>query len=92
MASAYLLTVKFFLFRSIFKRSFSDGNILRESGLPMSAMNFKQQKFSNAVLPDLFQVENNILLESSPEISTCESDIAFSRFLLHFWSLLSKLI
>lgn len=80
LAAASLLTVKFFTFRSTFKRSLSDGNILHESHSPMSAMNVKQEKISNSPLPDKWEGESNVLLESSPEISTCESDIAFSRF------------
>ncbi|CAK7352300.1 unnamed protein product [Dovyalis caffra] len=66
--------------RSIFKRSLSDGNILRRSSSPLSAMNVKQQKFCSSAFSDQFQEENNALSESSPEISTCESDIAFSRY------------
>ncbi|KAL9376592.1 hypothetical protein Peur_030712 [Populus x canadensis] len=66
--------------RSIFKRSLSDGNILRENHSPLSAMNVKQQNFCRSAFPDQFQEENNVLSESSPEISTCESDIAFSRY------------
>lgn len=66
--------------RSIFKRSMSDGNILRESSSPMSGTNIKQGNFPNSGLPDPLQGERKILCESSPEISTCESDIAYSRF------------
>uniref|UniRef100_A0A6M2F457 SAC domain-containing protein n=1 Tax=Populus davidiana TaxID=266767 RepID=A0A6M2F457_9ROSI len=66
--------------RSIFKRSLSDGNILRENHSPLSTMNVKQQNFCRSAFPDQFQEENNVLSESSPEISTCESDIAFSRY------------
>ncbi|KAG2717798.1 hypothetical protein I3843_03G190900 [Carya illinoinensis] len=64
--------------RSIFKRSLSDGNILGESGSPMSAKNVKHS--SNSVLPERSQGSSNFLSESSPEISTCESDTAFSRY------------
>ncbi|KAB5514176.1 hypothetical protein DKX38_028082 [Salix brachista] len=66
--------------RSIFKRSLSDGNFLRENRSPLSAMNVKQQKFCSSAFPGQFQEEINVLSESSPEISTCESDIAFSRY------------
>ncbi|XP_057415757.1 phosphoinositide phosphatase SAC3-like isoform X2 [Lotus japonicus] len=66
--------------RSIFKRSFSDGNILREISTPMSAPNAKQENFSNRHLPDRSQEKNKALCESSPEISSTESDIAFSRY------------
>ncbi|KAJ1418771.1 SAC domain [Sesbania bispinosa] len=53
--------------RSFIKRSFSDGNILRESSTPMSAPKAKHEKFSNP---------------GSPEISTTETenDISFSRY------------
>ncbi|XP_059431906.1 phosphoinositide phosphatase SAC3 [Corylus avellana] len=64
--------------RSIFKRSLSDGNILQESSSPVSAT--KEKHISNSVLSDLSQGANNFLSESSPEISTCESEIAFSRY------------
>uniref|UniRef100_A0A2P2MCH1 SAC domain-containing protein n=1 Tax=Rhizophora mucronata TaxID=61149 RepID=A0A2P2MCH1_RHIMU len=64
--------------RSSFKRSFSDGNILHGSGSPSAATTIKQKKFSS--LPDHLHKETSFLVESSPEISTCESDIAFSRY------------
>ncbi|XP_061996668.1 phosphoinositide phosphatase SAC3 isoform X1 [Rosa rugosa] len=63
-----------------FKRSYSDGNILHPNSSPMSAPTVKQEKFTNyPVLPDQTQ-QSKILSESSPEISTCESDIAYSRY------------
>ncbi|XP_048228080.1 phosphoinositide phosphatase SAC3 isoform X2 [Ricinus communis] len=65
--------------RPFFKRSMSDGNILRESCSPTSTTNVKQKKFSTSAWPDQWEADNNVLSESSPEISTCESDIAFSR-------------
>lgn len=74
--------------RSIFKRSLSDGNILGESGSPMSAKNVKHS--SNSVLPERSQGSSNFLSESSPEISTCESDTAFSRFVYLTLSLLDS--
>ncbi|KAE8687584.1 Phosphoinositide phosphatase SAC3 [Hibiscus syriacus] len=58
--------------RSIFKRSLSDGNILWPSESPESAKNGKQEKSLNSTLPGLS--------ESSPEISTCESDISYARY------------
>lgn len=64
--------------RSIFKRSLSDGNILHEHSSPILARNGKQEEF-NSVLPDESQ-HKKVLSESSPEISTCESDITFSRY------------
>ncbi|XVF35196.1 hypothetical protein REPUB_Repub18cG0124600 [Reevesia pubescens] len=66
--------------RSLFKRSFSDGSILRQSGSPMSATNDKKEKFINSTLPDRSRGGRNGLSESSPEISTCESDISYSRY------------
>jgi hypothetical protein len=66
--------------RSIFKRSLSDGNILNASSSPMSATNVKQGKLSHSALPGQSQGASNFLYESSPEISTCESDISFSRY------------
>lgn len=46
----------------------------------MSGTNVKPEKFSNSGLPDRLQGERKLLSESSPEISTCESDITYSRF------------
>ncbi|KAF5726112.1 phosphoinositide phosphatase SAC3-like isoform X1 [Tripterygium wilfordii] len=66
--------------RAVFKRCFSDGSILRENSSPMSATNLNQKKFSSSVLPNQLQGENHMLSESSPEISTSESDVAFSRY------------
>lgn len=66
--------------RSIFKRSYSDGNILRESSSPMSSPHVKPEKFTNSCMPDPSQQESKILSESSPDISTSESDIAYSRY------------
>ncbi|WCJ42861.1 Phosphoinositide phosphatase family protein [Euphorbia peplus] len=65
--------------RSFFKRSLSDGNILRESS-PMSTKNVKQKKLSSSAIPDQWESECNVLSDSSPEISACESDMAYSRY------------
>ncbi|KAK4854012.1 hypothetical protein QYF36_017668 [Acer negundo] len=65
--------------RGFIKRSLSDGNILRGSDSPMSATNVNQENFSNSGLPNQYQGGSNVLSESSPEISTSESDVAFSR-------------
>ncbi|KAI4344657.1 hypothetical protein L6164_011856 [Bauhinia variegata] len=64
---------------SIFKRSFSDGNILRKSNTPMSASNAKKEKLTDSCLPDLSEERTKSLSESSPDISTSENDIAYSR-------------
>lgn len=81
-ANGYYKTL---VFRSFFKRSFSDGNILRDSSTPMPASNAKDEKFSNPGLPDRSGEGSKAFCESSPEISTTEteSDISFSRFVLY---------
>nr|KYP57791.1 Polyphosphoinositide phosphatase [Cajanus cajan] len=66
--------------RSLFKRSFSDGNILNDSSTPMSAPKARHEKFPSQGLPDRSGEGNKGLCESSPEISTTESDISFSRY------------
>ncbi|KAF8393685.1 hypothetical protein HHK36_021932 [Tetracentron sinense] len=66
--------------RSFFKRSLSDGNILCESNSPISATNAGQKKHSNSALPERTQGGNKGLSESTPEISTCDSDISYSRY------------
>ncbi|KAE9609949.1 putative SAC domain-containing protein [Lupinus albus] len=66
--------------RSFFKRSFSDGNILQESSTPMSAPNGRHENFPNPGLPDRSEEGSKVFSESSPEISTTESDASFSRY------------
>ncbi|KAK7347920.1 hypothetical protein VNO80_22463 [Phaseolus coccineus] len=66
--------------RSFIKRSFSDGNILTESSTPMSAPNARHVKFPSQCLSDRLEDGGKDLCESSPEISTTESDISFSRY------------
>ncbi|KAL2338828.1 hypothetical protein Fmac_013274 [Flemingia macrophylla] len=66
--------------RSFFKRSFSDGNILNDNSTPMSAPKAKHEKFPSQGLPDRSGEGTKGLCESSPEISTTESDISFSRY------------
>ncbi|WVZ11162.1 hypothetical protein V8G54_015692 [Vigna mungo] len=67
-------------FRSFFKRSFSDGNILNESSTPMSAPNASHVKFQSQYLSDRLEDGGKDLCESSPEISSAENDISFSRY------------
>ncbi|RVW77025.1 Phosphoinositide phosphatase SAC3 [Vitis vinifera] len=66
--------------RSFFKRCYSDGNILCESSSPAQETNVKQEKLSNSVLPNRSQGGSKVLSESSPEISTSESDMALARY------------
>lgn len=64
--------------RSSFKRSLSDGNILSESKTPMAATTIRHEKSSIPSLPET--TSNQGLSESSPEISTCETDISYARY------------
>ncbi|KAA8541594.1 hypothetical protein F0562_022746 [Nyssa sinensis] len=66
--------------RSFIKRSLSDGNILCEINSPIEDTNGGQNGYSNQPLPDKMHGANKVLSESTPEISTCESDISYSRY------------
>uniref|UniRef100_A0A5B6YTC1 Putative phosphoinositide phosphatase SAC3-like isoform X2 n=1 Tax=Davidia involucrata TaxID=16924 RepID=A0A5B6YTC1_DAVIN len=66
--------------RSFIKRSLSDGNILCESNSPIEATNVGQNGYSSHPLHDKMCGANKGLSESTPEISTCESDISYSRY------------
>ncbi|THU53285.1 hypothetical protein C4D60_Mb10t12810 [Musa balbisiana] len=67
--------------RSFIKRSLSDGNILRESQTPVSGCDAGPNKVASLALPPRVQHESNVkgLCDSTPEISTCENDISYSR-------------
>ncbi|KAI5674152.1 hypothetical protein M9H77_14516 [Catharanthus roseus] len=65
--------------RSPFKRSFSDGNILRESRSPISASNI-EKNLSNYDSSDTPEGGRTMLSESTPDISTGDSDLAYSRY------------
>ncbi|KAJ8479227.1 hypothetical protein OPV22_022954 [Ensete ventricosum] len=67
--------------RSFIKRSLSDGNILRESQTPVSGCDAGTNKVVSSVLPPRVQQESNVkgLCDSTPDISTCENDISYSR-------------
>lgn len=71
----YLLCIS----RAFFKRSLSDGNILRQRSSPMSSTNMKKDLSNSAFSDDQSQGGSKILSESSPEISTCESGMTISR-------------
>lgn len=64
--------------RSNMQRSFSDGNILHESNSPVSRINIKEDLSHSAMSADQSQ-DKKILSESSPQISTCESELTISR-------------
>ncbi|WOL19836.1 phosphoinositide phosphatase SAC2 isoform X1 [Canna indica] len=63
-------------FRSFIKRSLSDGNILCESNTPFSNGSISQSKPSTVSGRDEQEPGNCF---STPEISTCDSDISYSR-------------
>ncbi|XP_010049319.2 phosphoinositide phosphatase SAC3 isoform X2 [Eucalyptus grandis] len=66
--------------RSIFKRCMSDGNILRKTNPSMSTTKIDPEKYCASVLPDRSEGARRVLSESSPDISTSESEITFSRY------------
>ncbi|KAL2533314.1 Phosphoinositide phosphatase SAC4 [Abeliophyllum distichum] len=66
--------------RLIFKRSWSDGNILRENRLPTSTSNINKV-FSSVELSDKPKGESKMLSVSTPEISASESDLTCSRYI-----------
>ncbi|GJV29161.1 phosphoinositide phosphatase SAC2-like protein isoform X2, partial [Tanacetum coccineum] len=60
--------------RGSYQRSLSDGNFTS------SAIDIGQNEESEHRYPGESQANNNVLSESSPEISTCESYSSFSRY------------
>ncbi|CAK9144660.1 unnamed protein product [Ilex paraguariensis] len=66
--------------RSFIKRSLSDGNILCESDSPIEVASVKHNEDYNQPLPHDMHSGNKGLSESTPEISTYENDISFSRY------------
>ncbi|CAA3013965.1 phosphoinositide phosphatase SAC3-like isoform X1 [Olea europaea subsp. europaea] len=65
--------------RSLYKRSLSDGNILRESRSPRST-SYINKGFPSSDLSSKSKEGSKMLSESSPEIATCESDLTDSRY------------
>lgn len=61
------------------KRSLSEGNILCESNSPIEDANVEQNQDSENIMLDKAQRGNGGLSESTPEISTTESNISYSR-------------
>ncbi|KAL2462387.1 Phosphoinositide phosphatase SAC2 [Forsythia ovata] len=66
--------------RSIIKRSLSDGNILCDSNSPIDDASVEQLEIPHKSLPGKVRGSNMGLSDSTPEISTCESDISYSRY------------
>ncbi|KAK6147557.1 hypothetical protein DH2020_018469 [Rehmannia glutinosa] len=67
--------------RSLFKRSWSDGNILRESCSPASMRNINKG-FPSADFSNESKRGSKMLSESTPEISTSEREFAYSSAVL----------
>ncbi|PSR96966.1 Phosphoinositide phosphatase [Actinidia chinensis var. chinensis] len=65
--------------RLSFKRSLSDGNILCESSSPIEVTDVRHND-RNQLLPDNVRDGNKGLSESTPEISTCESEFSYTRY------------
>ncbi|KAM7471900.1 hypothetical protein LguiA_010083 [Lonicera macranthoides] len=59
--------------RSFFKRSLSDGNLICESNSPLEVANERNED-SIHPLPDKMQGGSKGLSDSTPEISTCDTD------------------
>ncbi|XP_014501016.1 phosphoinositide phosphatase SAC3 isoform X2 [Vigna radiata var. radiata] len=66
--------------RAFVKRCFSDGSIIHGRSSPTSASNSNIEKFSKLGLQNRSEEGNNDFCDSLPEISTFESDMAFSRY------------
>lgn len=65
--------------RSFLKRSLSDGVLIYESSSPATPADVGDSSNCHRRLPDLKEDQTGIS-ESTPEISTCDTDITYSRF------------
>ncbi|GER53610.1 phosphoinositide phosphatase family protein [Striga asiatica] len=66
--------------RSFIKRSLSDGNILSEDNSPIVDSKVIQMDSSHRTVPDKAKGCKLGLSDSTPEFSTCESDVSYSRY------------
>ncbi|KAL9224175.1 hypothetical protein vseg_000237 [Gypsophila vaccaria] len=66
--------------RSSFKRCWSDGSILHESGSPISSSSAQRENFSKLAYPNSSTDSSRLLTESSPDISASESDTSYFRY------------
>ncbi|XP_021749994.1 phosphoinositide phosphatase SAC3-like [Chenopodium quinoa] len=66
--------------RSLFKRCWSDGNMLRGRDTPISSRHVLQENFTNLVFPDTSEGSNRIMVESSPDMSHKENDTSYYRY------------
>lgn len=65
--------------RSFIKRSLSEGNLICGSNSPVKETDTEQTDDSDQPLPESAKGGSKGLSESTPEISTCETDISFAR-------------
>lgn len=65
--------------RSFIKRSLSEGNLICGSSSPVKETDTEQTDDSDQPLPESAKGGSKGLSESTPEISTCETDISFTR-------------
>lgn len=84
--------VKLLMCRSTIKRSLSDGNILCDNSSPIDDSSIEETEIPHTSLPGKAQGSNMGLSDSTPVISTCESNRSYSRYVSSsLWSfLLSK--
>lgn len=66
--------------RSFMKRSLSEGNLICGSSSPVKETDTEQTDDSDQPLPESAAGGSKGLSESTPEISTCETDISFARY------------
>ncbi|CAN4085122.1 unnamed protein product [Withania somnifera] len=66
--------------RSFIKRSLSEGNLVCGSSSPVKETDTEQTDDSDQPLPESAKGGTKGLSESTPEISTCETDISFARY------------
>jgi hypothetical protein len=87
--TSFTNTIKsyFLIYRSFIKRSLSDGNILCKSDSPAVSTDVGHEGH----LSEKLQGDNTGLSESTPEISTCESDISYCRSVSFTFSTLAAL-
>ncbi|XP_052175400.1 phosphoinositide phosphatase SAC2-like isoform X2 [Diospyros lotus] len=64
----------------VFKRSLSDGDIACESNSPIETLDVGQNEDRDQILLDNTRGGNKGLSESTPEISTCESELSYPRY------------
>lgn len=66
--------------RSFIKRSLSEGNLICGSSSPVKETDTEQTDDSDQPLPESAKGGSKGLSESTPEISTCETDMSFARY------------